>query len=105
MTDKAVEARRQRSASLFNNRYFAECAVHVLSLPVGGQDMFTVRQVASASGLADSLVRPVLLRLCDAHVVEKLPRMGAGRSPQYFRVVDVDLLRWVALDADLVSRK
>ncbi|MGL5826774.1 MAG: hypothetical protein ACRCYU_18485 [Nocardioides sp.] len=104
MDDAASEARRLRSSAMFNNRYFAECAAHVVAVSNGGQDMITVRQVAARSGLADSLVRPVLLRLAEARVLEKLPRMGGGRSPQYYRVLDLELLRWASLSQSAADR-
>lgn len=101
VSDPHVEARRNKSAALFNNRHFAECAQHLLALSQPsseeGEVFVTVRQVAAASQLADSLVRPVVLRLVDAGVLERLPRMGGGRSPQYYRVLDAALLTWAAL--------
>lgn len=92
-----LEARRAKSAALFNNRHFAECAAHLLAVSKDGADLITVRQIAAASQLADSLVRPVVLRLVDAGVLEKLPRLGGGRSPQYYRLIDSALLTWVSL--------
>ncbi|WP_436700676.1 hypothetical protein [Nocardioides sp. BYT-33-1] len=97
MTVPDGEARRARSAALFNNRHFADCAAHLLTASKSGAEFVTVRQIAAASQLADSLVRPVVLRLVDAGVLEKLPRLGSGRSPQYYRVVDADLLAWASL--------
>jgi hypothetical protein len=91
------EARRAKSAALFNNRHFAECSAHLLEVSKSGVEFVTVRQIAAASQLADSLVRPVVLRLTDAGVLEKLPRLGGGRSPQYYRVVDAGLLAWASL--------
>jgi hypothetical protein len=91
------EARRAKSAALFNNRHFAECAAHLLEVSKSGAEFVTVRQIAAASQLADSLVRPVVLRLADAGVLEKLPSLGSGRSPQYYRVIDAGLLAWVSL--------
>ena len=88
-----------KSAALFNNRHFAECAAYLLEVSKSGEEFVTVRQVAAASQLADSLVRPVLLRLVDAGVLEKLPRLGRGRSPQYYRLADVALLTWASLTA------
>lgn len=62
--------------------------------------MFTTRMVASATGLADSVVRPILLRFADARILEKLPKLGGGRSAQYFQVVDVDALVTICELAD-----
>jgi hypothetical protein len=97
VTAPDLEARRARSAALFNNRHFAECAQHLLEASKSGAEFVTVRQIAAASQLADSLVRPVMLRLVDAQVLDKLPRVGGGRSPQYYRLVDTTLLGWVAV--------
>lgn len=97
MTVPAGEARRAKSAALFNNRHFADCAAHLLGVSKSGAEFVTVRQIAAASQLADSLVRPVVLRLVDAGVLEKLPRLGGGRSPQYYRVVDAEVLAWASL--------
>ncbi|MFN8190979.1 MAG: hypothetical protein U0R78_11175 [Nocardioidaceae bacterium] len=91
------EARRAKSAALFNNRHFADCSAHLLEMSKSGAEFVTVRQIAAASQLADSLVRPVVLRLTGAGVLEKLPRLGGGRSPQYYRVVDAGLLAWASL--------
>lgn len=92
MTDAELEARRARSAALFNNRYFADVAVHALAVSSHGEDLFTARMIASETGLADSVVRPVLLRMVDAEVLERLPRAGGGRSAQYYAVKDGGLL-------------
>ncbi len=97
MTVPDGEARRAKSAALFNNRHFAECSARLLEVSKLGAEFVTVRQIAAASQLADSLVRPVVLRLTDAGVLEKLPRLGGGRSPQYYRVVDAGLLAWASL--------
>ena len=78
MAGSEREARATRSAALFNNRYFAEVAEEALRVSNAGRDMITTRMIASASGLADSLVRPVLLRLIDAQILEKLARAGGG---------------------------
>ena len=94
------EARRSKSAALFNNRHFADCAAHLLRLSNAGahaEEFVTVRQVAASTQLADSVVRPVVLRLVDAGALERLPRSGGGRSAQYYRVLDARLLKWVAL--------
>ncbi|MEZ5097054.1 MAG: hypothetical protein R2731_13705 [Nocardioides sp.] len=102
MTVLDGEARRAKSAALFNNRHFAECAAHLIEVSKSGAEFVTVRQIAAASQLADSLVRPVVLRLVDAGVLEKLPRLGGGRSPQYYRVVDAEILNWVSLAHSVV---
>ena len=86
------EARAARSAALFNNSHFAEVAARVADLSRAHGGMVTTRMVASVSGLADSIVRPVLLRLVDAGVLGKLPRAGSGRSPQFYSVQALEAL-------------
>jgi hypothetical protein len=97
VTASDLEARRARSTALFNNRHFAECAAHLLQVSGLGAEFVTVRKIAATSGLADSVVRPIILRLTDAGALERLPRLGGTRSPQYYRLVDTTLLTWVAL--------
>jgi hypothetical protein len=96
MASAEREARATRSVALFNNRYFAEVAEESLRVSNAGRDMITTRMIASASGLADSLVRPVLLRFVDAQILDKLPRAGGGRSPQYYMVLEPDLLEAIS---------
>lgn len=99
--DPAVrEARAVRSFALYNNRYFAAVAEELFRISNAGADMVTTRMVASSSGLADSIVRPVLLRLVDAEILRKLPRSGAGRSPQYYLVVEPEVLQALTQLAD-----
>lgn len=99
------EARRGRSAALFNNRHFADVAAAALDVSKNCTTMFTTRMVASSTGLPDSVVRPVLHRLVGAGVLSKLPRAGGGRSAQYFQVLErtaVETVRDLAdpLDGD-----
>lgn len=84
----AIEARQARSGALFNNRHFADVAGAALAISRSRSDMLTVRMIASWTGLADSVVRPVLLRLVEANVFEKLPRAGAARGAQYYRILE-----------------
>lgn len=86
--DAASGEPRSRSGALFNNRYFADVAAAALAVTQDDTAVFTSRMVASSTGLADSLVRPVLHRLVDAHVLDKLPRVGGGRSAQYYQVLE-----------------
>lgn len=103
MDDEAREARRSRSFALFNNRHMADVVQHALRVTDRGEDLFTTRMVAASTGLADSVVRPVILRLVDAEIVTRLPRLSTGRSAQYFRVLDADALGQVAALADRVA--
>lgn len=95
-----MQTRRDRSAALFNNRYFAEVVLAILGR-AEDDDFFTTRQIAAQTGLADSLVRPVLLRLCAAAVLERLPRMGGGRSPQHHVVRAAAALGYLGRLADM----
>ncbi len=92
MSAASGEPRRRRSGALFNNRHFADVAAAALAVSQDGVNVFTTRMVASSTGLADSVVRPVLHRLVDAHVLTRLPRVGGGRSAQYFQALEVDAL-------------
>lgn len=90
--DAAVDARQARSGALFNNRHFADVAGAALAIGRSRSDMLTVRMIASSTGLADSVVRPILLRLVEAHVLGKLPRAGAARGAQYYRILEPTIL-------------
>jgi len=97
------EPRRGRSAALFNNRHFADVAAVALEVSKDCTATFTTRMVASSTGLADSVVRPVLHRLVDADVLSKLPRAGGGRSAQYYQVLEgtaLETIRDLARPAD-----
>jgi hypothetical protein len=93
VTPQEVEARRDRSAALFNNRYFGDVARTILEITDDGSDMVTARKIASSTGLSDSLVRPVLLRLVAAGALAKLDKTGSDRGAQYYLVRDPDTLR------------
>mgnify|MGYP000917581513 CR=1 FL=1 len=97
MDDADRQARRlSRSFALFNNRHMADVAEHALKAADDSDGLLTTRWVAASTGLADSVVRPVMLRLVEAEILTRLPRMSAGRSAQYFRIDDADALRQVA---------
>lgn len=97
MDDASKEARRSRSGAIFNNRYFAEVSESVLDVASSRDGLVTTREIASKTGLADSLVRSVMVRLADAGLLERLPRLGGGRSPRYYRVVLAASLRTIAV--------
>jgi hypothetical protein len=81
----SIEARRARSAALFNNSHVVEVVLQIATLTRGNASEFiTTRKIAAATGLADSLVRPVVLRLEDAELLHRLPRTGGPRSEQFF---------------------
>jgi len=50
-----------------------------------GGDGVTVRMIAADTGLVDSVVRPVMRRLCDGGLVAEPDRAGA-RSALHYRV-------------------
>jgi len=81
-----MEAQRSRSAALFNNRYFARVVEAINELAPSDEAFFTTRGVAAHTGLSDSTVRPVILRLADAELLSRLPRLGGPRGPQHFRI-------------------
>ena len=73
----ARESARLRSAAVFGNRFFAEVVVAVDRLSGPGGDGVTVRMIAADTGLVDSVVRPVMRRLCDGGLVaEARPRQS-----------------------------
>jgi hypothetical protein len=104
MIDASREPRRARSAALFNNRHFADVAAAPLVANSDGTAMFTTRMVASSTGLADSVVRPVLHRLVDAQVLSMLPRSGGGRSAQYYLVLKDAALETSATSPALMTQ-
>lgn len=95
MSTVGGEPRQSRSGALFNNRHFAEVATAALAVSQDGTTMFTTRMVAASTGLADSVVRPVLHRLVDAQALGKLPRGGGGRTAQYFQVLETHTLEGI----------
>ena len=104
MDDAARQARRlSRSFALFNNRHMADVAEHALKVAVSSDGLLTTRWIAASTGLADSVVRPVMLRLVEAEILTRLPRMSAGRSAQYFRIDDAGALRQVASLPDRIT--
>lgn len=79
-------ASRDRSAALFGNRFFADVVTAVGRLS-GAEDAFvTTRRVATETGLSDSLVRPVMLRLRAVGLITDLPREGGSRSTLLYQV-------------------
>jgi hypothetical protein len=96
MVDSFAEARRGRSVALFNNSHFADVVLQVAAITEHNVSEFvTTRKVAAATGLGDSLVRPVVLRLESAGMLNRLPRMGRPRSEQNFTRATSD--QWTGL--------
>jgi hypothetical protein len=58
---------------------------------IGKTKPFTTRQIATKTELADSVVRPVILRLLDSDLIERTTSLIApnrGRAPNFLRVTD-----------------
>lgn len=87
MAGPDTEVRREISGALFNNRHFGDVVAHVGRLGSQSPEGVTTRMLASATGLPDSVVRPVLQRLEAAGVLESLPRSGGIRGQQFYRPV------------------
>jgi hypothetical protein len=94
MPDSEQDPEHEVSASLFNNRYFTRVVQAVAEVGAAQDGLVTTRAVAAATGVSDSLVRPVILRLEAGRVLHRLPRAGL-RGAQYFSVVPGEL--WDAL--------
>ncbi len=59
------------------------------------QALITTRAVAARTGMADSVVRPVMNRLVSAGALAAVPRVGGPRSSQYFTIGRTSL--WTTL--------
>lgn len=95
MSDDAAATREQCQA-LFNNLAFADVVVTANRLMDQASDStVTTRRVASALGLSDSVVRPVMVRLVAAHMLDELPKVGPTNGPRLFHRRNDD--RWTAL--------
>lgn len=91
------------SHALFGNASLAEAAVSTDRILTGGGSGATVttRQVAAATGSADSVIRPVMQRLVVAGLLTPLPKMGPSNGAQLFLRSAPN--RWTALIALLNS--
>jgi ribosomal protein S25 len=83
---------RRRSAALFGN----EKTVEVI-LALKGEGIATAQMVAAKTGLAHSLARDALKRLCQGGVIREIPRVGGSRSSLYYEPIEGPL--WEALAA------
>jgi hypothetical protein len=90
------EPARLQSAAVFGNRFFAEVVTTVDRLSGAEGDGVTVRMIAADTGLVDSVVRPVMRRLCDGGLIDG-PGPGAGkaRSALHYQVRRTPL--WAAV--------
>jgi hypothetical protein len=82
----AGEAVRLRSAAVFGSRFFADVVITVDRLAGAGDVGVTARMVAAEIGLGDSVVRPVMRRLCDGGLVAMVPQCGGSRSAIRYQV-------------------
>lgn len=80
------EAARLRSAAVFGSRFFAEVVTAVDRLSRAGNADVTVRMVAADTGLVDSVVRPVMLRLCDGGLISEAAPGSRARSALRYQV-------------------
>lgn len=97
MSDNAGAAREQCHA-IFNNMALADVVVAADGLLAGSADgTLTTRKVAAALGRSDSVVRPVMVRLAAAQMLDELPKMGAANGPRLFHRRNED--RWTAICA------
>jgi predicted transcriptional regulator len=71
---------------LFNNCHLVEIVNEIAR--IDPRKPFTTRQIAISTSLADSLVRPVMLRLLDSGLIERTTSNATarGRTPNYLRV-------------------
>jgi hypothetical protein len=77
---------RDRSAAVFGNRCLVDVVLAIRQLAPAAEIFVTTRLVASETGLGDSHVRPVMLRLESAGLVTRLPRSGGPRGMLYYQV-------------------
>ncbi len=87
--------RREYSAALFGNRFVAEVVTAIQRLAPAHDGAVTTRLVASNTGLSDSLVRPVMLRLAEAGLLTSIERVGGPRSTLRYRIRRAPL--WTAV--------
>lgn len=80
------EAARLRSEAVFGSRFFGDVVVALARLAAARDVGVTVRMVAADTGLADSVVRPVMRRLRDGGLVTEVARGRGARSPLYYQV-------------------
>lgn len=71
--------------AIFGNRYVAEVVLAIAALAPRAEDRVTVRMLATRTGLADNLVRPVIRRLVEAGVLRSLPQ-ERPRGASYHQV-------------------
>lgn len=88
MAGSNAQIGRDRSAALFNNCHLVEIVNAIAGV---GRKSFTTRQIATTTGLADSVVRPVILRLLESRLIERTTSAttpSRGRAPNFLRVTN-----------------
>jgi hypothetical protein len=95
VTPSASDGHAERSAALFNNRHLVTVVGAIAQ--IRDDDGFTTRRIAVATGLPDSLVRPVIHRLLAAGILEEAHRLPGSRGATYFRTANKSA--WTALQA------
>lgn len=90
------DATREWSFAIFNNRAFAAVAVSAHRICMAsGEGLATVRQVAAALGFSDSTVKPIMVRLAKAGLLEAQERETLGSTPAPYLIKQPD--HWEAL--------
>lgn len=86
MTTKEPARHAERSAALFNNRHLVAIVNAIEARPA--KRPFTTRQLAVATDLPDSLVRPVVQRLLAANLIWLCNHEAGSRGAKYYEPVD-----------------
>jgi DNA-binding GntR family transcriptional regulator len=95
MHTQAADDRRSLSAAIFGNRAAADVIHAIEDLTRAGNRAVTTRMIARHTGLGDSVVRPVMLRLQSAGTLTAQPRDIGARSALHYEVQATEL--WDAL--------
>ncbi len=80
------KTRRERSAALFGNSFVVDVVMAIDRLAPAAENFITTRTVAVETGVADSLVRPVMRRLTEIGVLAPSPRTGGSRSELRYQI-------------------
>lgn len=87
MPKQTGDPARTLSAALFNNSHLIAV---VNAIAAKGRHPFTIRQLATSTLLADSVVRQVIRRLVESGFLESTISLetGRGRAPHYLGVTN-----------------
>lgn len=85
---------REISSAVFGNRAMIDVIMSIQVIE-DSRRVLTTRAVAAHTGMADSVVRPVMTRLVSAKMLTAVPKVGGPRSPQYFSINKSPL--WIAV--------